>query len=39
VTTTAEAAELCAAVNHPGIRVNADLGGMAMAAEDPYAPI
>jgi sugar phosphate isomerase/epimerase len=39
VTTTAEAAELCAAVNHPGVRVNADLGGMAMAVEDPYAAI
>jgi sugar phosphate isomerase/epimerase len=39
VTTTAEAAALCAAVNHPGIRVNADLGGMTMAVEDPYAAI
>ena len=39
VTTTAEAVDLCAMVDHPGIRVNADLGGMTMAGEDPGASI
>jgi sugar phosphate isomerase/epimerase len=39
VTTTAEAVALCAMVEHPGIRVNADLGGMTVAAEDPGASI
>jgi D-psicose/D-tagatose/L-ribulose 3-epimerase len=39
VTTTAEAAELCAVVDHPGIRINADLGGMTLAGEDPLAAI
>lgn len=39
VTTTREAVELVRRVNHPGIRVNADLGGMTMAAEDPAASI
>ena len=39
VTTTEEAVDLCAMVDHPGIRVNADLGGMTMAGEDPGASI
>ena len=34
VTTTAEAVELCRAVGHPGVRVNGDLGGMTLSAED-----
>ena len=34
VTTTAEAVTLCRAVNHPGIRVNVDLGGITMSGED-----
>jgi D-psicose/D-tagatose/L-ribulose 3-epimerase len=34
ITTTAEAVALCRAVDHPGIRVNGDLGGMTMARED-----
>jgi D-psicose/D-tagatose/L-ribulose 3-epimerase len=39
ITTTAEAVELVRRVNHPGICVNADLGGMTMAGEDPLASI
>jgi sugar phosphate isomerase/epimerase len=39
VTTTAEAVALCAMIDHPGIRVNADLGGMTLAGEDPRASI
>jgi D-psicose/D-tagatose/L-ribulose 3-epimerase len=39
VTTTAEAVQICAAANHSGVRVNADLGGMALAGEDSYAAI
>lgn len=39
VTTTAEAVALCALVDHPGIRINADLGGMTLAGEDPRASI
>jgi D-psicose/D-tagatose/L-ribulose 3-epimerase len=39
VTTTAEAAELCTLVDHPAIRVNADLGGMTLAGEDPERSI
>lgn len=39
ITTTAEAADLCRLINHPGVRVNADLGGMTMAAEEPTAAI
>jgi D-psicose/D-tagatose/L-ribulose 3-epimerase len=39
VTTTAEAVELCAMIDHPGIRVNADLGGMTLAGEHPGAAI
>lgn len=35
ITTTAEAVGLCRAVDHPGIRVNADLGGMTLSGEDP----
>ena len=34
VTTTAEAVQLCRAVDHPGVRVNGDLGGMTLARED-----
>jgi sugar phosphate isomerase/epimerase len=33
ITTTAEAVELCRVVNHPGIAINADLGGMTMGGE------
>ena len=39
VTTTAEAVALCAMVDHPGIRINADLGGMTLSGEDPSAAI
>jgi sugar phosphate isomerase/epimerase len=39
ITTTAEAVELVRRVNHPGIGVNADLGGMTMAGEDPLTAI
>jgi D-psicose/D-tagatose/L-ribulose 3-epimerase len=35
ITTTAEAVELCRLVDHPGVRVNGDLGGMTMSGEDP----
>lgn len=35
ITTTAEAVELCRVVDHPGIRLNADLGGMTLSGEDP----
>ena len=34
VTTTAEAVELCRAIDHPGVRVNGDLGGMTLSHED-----
>ena len=34
ITTTAEAVDLCRAIDHPGIRVNADLGGMTLSGED-----
>ena len=34
ITTTTEAVELCRLVDHPAIRVNADLGGMTMSNED-----
>lgn len=34
ITTTAEAVELCRVVDHPGVRVNADLGGMTLSNED-----
>ncbi len=37
VTTTAEAIALCQSIDHPGVRVNADLGGMTMSREDPKA--
>ena len=33
-TTTAHAVELCRAADHPGVRVNGDLGGMTMSGED-----
>ena len=39
MTTTAEAVALCALVDHPGIRINADLGGMTLAREDPGVSI
>ena len=39
VTTTAEAIALCRAVNDPAIRVNVDLGGIAMSHEDVSASI
>ena len=35
ITTTPEAVELCRLIDHPGIRVNADLGGMTLSGEDP----
>lgn len=34
VTTTAEAVALCRAVNHSGVRVNVDLGGITVSHED-----
>lgn len=34
ITTTTEAVELCRLVDHPAVRVNADLGGMTMSNED-----
>lgn len=34
ITTTAEAVELCRSINHSGVRVNGDLGGMTLAHED-----
>jgi D-psicose/D-tagatose/L-ribulose 3-epimerase len=36
---TAEAVELCRLVDHPGVRVNADLGGMTLSGEDPMASL
>jgi sugar phosphate isomerase/epimerase len=39
VTSTAEAVELCKAIDHPGVRVNGDLGGMTMGNEPPAAAI
>ena len=35
ITTTAEAVALCRAVELPGLRVNADLGGMTLSHDDP----
>jgi len=35
ITRTAEAVELCRLVDDPAVRVNADLGGMMLAGEDP----
>ncbi|MEP6496042.1 MAG: sugar phosphate isomerase/epimerase family protein [bacterium] len=35
ITTTAEAVNLCRLIDHPGIRVNGDLGGMTLSGEDP----
>jgi D-psicose/D-tagatose/L-ribulose 3-epimerase len=34
VTTTTEAVELCRAADHPGVRVNGDLGGMSVSGEN-----
>jgi sugar phosphate isomerase/epimerase len=34
VTTTADAVALCRLVDHPGVRVNVDLGGITMSNED-----
>jgi sugar phosphate isomerase/epimerase len=34
ITTTAEAVELCRLVDHPGVGVNGDLGGMTLSSED-----
>lgn len=34
ITTTAEAVELCRLVDHPGVGVNGDLGGMTLSQED-----
>jgi sugar phosphate isomerase/epimerase len=34
ITTTQEAVDLCLVVNHPAIRLNADLGGITMSNED-----
>jgi sugar phosphate isomerase/epimerase len=39
ITTTAEAADLCRTIDHPGVRLNGDLGGMMMADECPAAAI
>jgi D-psicose/D-tagatose/L-ribulose 3-epimerase len=39
ITRTSEAVELCRRVAHPNIRVNADLGGMIMADEDPKTEV
>ncbi|MEO7086132.1 MAG: sugar phosphate isomerase/epimerase family protein [Gemmatimonadaceae bacterium] len=35
ITSTADAVALCRAVDHPGFRVNADLGGMTLSHDDP----
>ena len=35
INTTAEAVDLCRAIDHPGVLVNGDLGGMTMSGEDP----
>jgi len=39
ITTTAEAVDLCLLVGHPAIRVNADLGGMALSGEEVQATL
>jgi D-psicose/D-tagatose/L-ribulose 3-epimerase len=39
VTTLADAIALCRAVDHPGVRVNADVGGLTLAAEPPFETI
>jgi len=39
ITTTSEAVEMCRVVDHPSVRVNADLGGMTMANEDVRASL
>jgi D-psicose/D-tagatose/L-ribulose 3-epimerase len=39
MTTTAEAVELCRRVDHPAVRVNADLGGITMSNENVRASL
>jgi len=39
ITTTAETAELCALVDHPGVGVNLDAGGLAMSHENPQKAV
>jgi D-psicose/D-tagatose/L-ribulose 3-epimerase len=39
ITTTEEAVELCRAVDHPGIRVNGDLGGITLSNDDPIVAL
>ena len=39
ITTTADAVALCRLVNHSGVRVNVDLGGITMSHEDPSTAI
>ncbi len=39
IMTTAESVELCQRVNSPGLRVNVDLGGIAMSGDDPAVAI
>lgn len=39
ITTTAEAIALCAAIDHPGVAINGDLGGMTMSGENPWTTI
>jgi D-psicose/D-tagatose/L-ribulose 3-epimerase len=39
VTTLADAIQLCRAVDHPGVRINADVGGLTLAAEPPFETI
>jgi sugar phosphate isomerase/epimerase len=39
ITQTSEAVALCRLVDDPSVRVNADLGGMILAKEDPAAAI
>ncbi len=39
ITTTAEAADLCHRIDHPGVRLNGDLGGMTLAGERPAAAL
>ncbi|HEY4216055.1 MAG TPA: sugar phosphate isomerase/epimerase family protein [Gemmatimonadaceae bacterium] len=39
ITTTIEAADLCRAIDHPGVRVNGDLGGITMAGESAVSAV
>jgi sugar phosphate isomerase/epimerase len=39
ITTTAEAIALCAAIDHPGVAINGDLGGMTMSGDNPWPTI